>query len=119
MKWYLAKIVFKIISGEGTHMSQFDEQLRLINAANIEQALEKAYATGQSNEDMFLNEKNQLVQWKFLNVPELFEMGQFQDGMEIYSRIQEAEDGDSYQDFINAKALRISNLPRLSRANVI
>ena len=30
MKWYLAKIVYRIICGEGNHTPQFDEQLRLI-----------------------------------------------------------------------------------------
>ncbi|MEP7129294.1 MAG: DUF4288 domain-containing protein, partial [Chitinophagales bacterium] len=29
MNWYLAKIVFRIICGDGLHQPQFDEQLRL------------------------------------------------------------------------------------------
>ena len=32
MKWYLAKLVYRIICGEGNHKPQFDEQLRLIYA---------------------------------------------------------------------------------------
>ena len=32
MKWYLAKIIYRIICGEGIHTPQFDEQLRLIHA---------------------------------------------------------------------------------------
>jgi len=31
MNWYLAKMVFRIICGEGNHTAQFDEQLRLIS----------------------------------------------------------------------------------------
>ncbi len=29
MKWYLAKLVFRIICGEGNHTPQFDEQFVL------------------------------------------------------------------------------------------
>jgi hypothetical protein len=29
MQWYLAKLVFQIICGDGNHRPQFDEQLRL------------------------------------------------------------------------------------------
>ena len=32
MNWYLAKIVYRIICGQGNHTAQFDEQLRLIQA---------------------------------------------------------------------------------------
>ncbi|HEV3251858.1 MAG TPA: DUF4288 domain-containing protein, partial [Puia sp.] len=42
MNWYLAKIVFRIICGEGQHIPQFDEQLRLIEAGNEVEAFEKA-----------------------------------------------------------------------------
>jgi hypothetical protein len=32
MKWYLAKFVYQVISGNGNHSPQFDEQMRLIRA---------------------------------------------------------------------------------------
>ena len=38
MNWYLAKLVFRIICGEGNHAAQFDEQLRLVNAFTKEEA---------------------------------------------------------------------------------
>ena len=46
MNWYVAKIVFRIISGEGNHNAQFDEQLRLISAEDERQAFEKATVLG-------------------------------------------------------------------------
>ena len=49
MNWYMAKIVFRIICGEGHHTPQFDEQLRLIGATNEEEAFEKAKAIVISN----------------------------------------------------------------------
>ena len=47
MNWYLAKIVYRIICGNGDHAAQFDEQLRLIYATNKEDAFYKAQLTGK------------------------------------------------------------------------
>ena len=47
MNWYLSKIIFRIICGEGRHTPQFDEQLRLIAATDEQQAFEKAMAIGE------------------------------------------------------------------------
>ncbi|MEJ0081220.1 MAG: DUF4288 domain-containing protein [Puia sp.] len=41
MSWYLTKIVYRIICGQGNHTAQFDEQLRLIEADNSQEAFEK------------------------------------------------------------------------------
>jgi len=41
MNWYVAKLVFRVISGDGHHHAQFDEQLRLINADTELMALKK------------------------------------------------------------------------------
>ena len=55
MKWYLAKLVYRIICGEGAHTPQFDEQLRLIYAEDDLHAFQKARTTGHLEEDNFLN----------------------------------------------------------------
>ena len=67
MNWYLAKMVFRIVCGEGEHTPQFDEQLRLVAAATKEEAFHKAQEMGQQEEDTFFNRKEQLVQWEFGN----------------------------------------------------
>ena len=41
MNWYLAKIVYRILCGEGEHTAQFDEQLRLVSAAMKKKLLPK------------------------------------------------------------------------------
>ena len=35
MKWYLVKIVYQVVTGDGAHSPQFDEQLRLIRADEL------------------------------------------------------------------------------------
>lgn len=96
MKWYLAKLVYRIICGEGNHTPQFDEQLRLILAEDDLHAFQKARTTGHLEEDNFLNHLQKPVLWKFIDVSELHVLGEFSDGAEMYSRICEQEEADRY-----------------------
>lgn len=104
MKWYLAKIVFQIVCGDGDHMAQFDEQLRLIAASNEDEAFEKASTMGKNEEDSFYNLKQELVRWQFVNVSELYHLSELIDGAEMYSRINEVDDADAYITFVNRRA---------------
>ncbi|MBA3649090.1 MAG: DUF4288 domain-containing protein [Chitinophagales bacterium] len=104
MKWYLAKIIFQIICGEGKHRPQFDEQLRLIKADSQQQAYEKAKALGEQEQEIFYNKQKKPVQWKFIDAPEIYLMDQLVDGAEMYSRIQEPEQPENYKALIRKKA---------------
>ena len=107
MKWYLAKFVFRIICGEGLHTPQFDEQLRLIAAGSKEEAFQKAQQMGKQEEETFFNRKEQLVQWQFINVSELYRLSELIDGAELYSRIEEKENAEAYIYTVNQKAENI------------
>ncbi|MCC7525162.1 MAG: DUF4288 domain-containing protein, partial [Chitinophagaceae bacterium] len=99
MSWFLAKIVFRIICGEGNHTPQFDEQLRLIEAPDEAAAFQKALHLGRKGEDSFYNQSEKLVQWQFVDVSELYRIASLSDGVELYSRIEEKENGDLYTAF--------------------
>ncbi len=107
MNWYLAKIVFQINCGNGLHTGQFDEQLRLIAAENKEDAFQKAQSIGKQEEEIFINQKQQLVQWKFINVSALYKFTEMIDGAELFSRIEERDDTEEYIQIINKKAEHI------------
>lgn len=113
MNWFVSKIVFKIISGEGTHRPQFDEQLRLINARDEAEAFEKAVNIGRVEEQEFVNTKHDKVTWKFINVAELYRLPDLRDGVELHYTIHEVEDGDYLVSCINQKASQIEE--KLSR----
>ena len=104
MKWYLAKIVFRIICGQGDHTPQFDEQLRLVAGMSREDAFKRALEMGNKEQDTFYNRKEQLVQWQFINVSELYQLNELIDGAELYSRIEEKENADAYIYTVNQKA---------------
>jgi hypothetical protein len=107
MQWYIAKIVFRIICGDGSHKPQFDEQLRLIHAADEQKAFKKAEVMGLQEEDAFLNQHNELVQWQYINISELKQLSSLGDGIELYSRVKEADNAKRYIDVINKKAEQI------------
>jgi len=107
MNWYLTKMVFRIICGDGKHTAQFDEQLRLVTATSKEEAFHKAQLMGMKEEEMFFNNQLQLVQWQFISVSELYQLNELIDGAEVYSRIEERENADSYMHIIHKKAEQI------------
>jgi len=107
MNWYLAKIVFRIVCGNGDHTAQFDEQLRLLSATDKQEAFSKAQTAGKKGEDTFFNKNEQLVQWQFINVSELYQLSGLIDGAELYSRIEERDNADQYIEVVNQKAENI------------
>ena len=104
MNWYLAKIIFRIVCGEGHHTPQFDEQLRLIAAEDNEKAFYKAQAVGRQEATCFPNQQQAMVHWQFINVTELYRITEMIDGAELYSRIQEADNADVYLQLVNDRA---------------
>lgn len=107
MNWFVAKVVYQIICGPGTHAPQFDEQLRLVNAANIGDAWEKASELGEQGQYAFRNQKQELVKWQFVNVPEVYPLSELKDGMELYSRIEEPGNPDTYLAWLQMKSSQL------------
>ena len=93
MYWYLAKINFRIICGDGQHKPQFDEQLRLITATDCLEAFYKARLIGEREGNA---ENCEPVKWVFLDVSELHLLSELTDGAEIYSNVREEEEPDVY-----------------------
>ena len=106
MNWYISKIVFGI-HVENHQTQQFDEQLRLIQADSTEEAFLKARMIGLGEEDSFVNDKNAQIKWEFINVAELIPIKNLEDGVEVYSRIHEMEEGSSYVNFIHQRAISL------------
>ena len=105
MNWYLAKIIYRITCGDGEHVAQFDEQLRLVNATDHLDAFYKSREIGRSEEDTFLNDVNKPVKWKFIDVAEVYFLDKLIDGAEVYSRIYEDDDPEQYIRYIKARAV--------------
>ncbi len=107
MNWYIAKVIFKIANGSSAHKSQFDEHLRLIQAASFEEALLKARVLGITEEDHFINDGQHRVKWEFVNVAELMPLHELKDGLEVYSEIHEKEEAGAYIHYVHQKAVAL------------
>lgn len=107
MKWYLAKIVFRIICGSGEHRPQFDEQLRLIHADDNLQAFHKARLIGEREGNIDIGPE---VKWKFIDVSELHLLSELTDGAEIYSRVNEEDNPELYIRNTKQRASHLLNV---------
>ena len=76
----------------------------MITAYHEEDALQKATTIGRQEEEVFYNDRQQLVQWKFIDIAELHTLNHLMDGAELYSQIKETDDPEGYGSFIRHKA---------------
>ena len=106
MEWYVAKLVYQIVSNKKTAAPQIDEQYRLIRADEAGWALEKANTLGKLGECKLSSYKNSFVEWKFINVVDLYEVGEMKDGAELFSHINEPSNLEEYMSVNESKARR-------------
>lgn len=107
MNWFIAKLIYEIITEGTDHKPQFDEQYRLIRAHSHDAALNRASDLGKREEDIFLNQKHSLVRWSFVNVTELFMVDELRDGLELFSTISDVDDGKDYKETAHLRAAYI------------
>ena len=103
MKWYLAKLVYRIICANGDHRSQFDEQLRLVYAEDNLHAFHKARMIGETENGELI----QVVKWRFIDVSELHLLSELSDGAELYSKVMEEEEPERYTQNIQKRAAQL------------
>lgn len=107
MNTYLSKLVFNIQIDNNTLTQQFDEQIRMIQAHDLESAFLKAKALGKKEEETFLNEKKQKVSWTFIDVADIYPLQEYKDGEQLYSSTHEIPDGDAFIKYTREKAMLI------------
>lgn len=107
MNTYISKLVFNIIIDNSNTAQQFDEQIRVIQAHDLESAFLKAKALGKKEEEIFLNEKNQQVNWKFIDVTDIYPLQEYKDGEQLYSSTHEIPDGDAFIKYTREKSMLI------------
>lgn len=104
MKSYIVKLIYNIQIGNGSHNSQFDEQTVFLNANNFEDAFYQARAQGKRMEDKFSNHADEQVEWKFVDVLDVFELSRFKNGEPLYTTTHETTDSSTFIKFIQHKS---------------
>ena len=109
LHWFLAKIVFEIKIEGRNSAPQFEEQFRLIKADGLEWAIEKASILSKMEACSFLNDRNQKVEWKFVEIVELLPIDGIEDGMQLYTQTEEPENVNAYIEVIKKKAKQLTD----------
>jgi len=105
MNWYIVKLVFKI--SNISKASQFDEQLRLIEAACEEEASSKAMLIGEGEDTSFVSSDGSIVQWKFIALSYLFLIQNLENGIELCAQTLEVDDEENYLNALELKQNKI------------
>jgi len=120
MNWYVVKLVFQVLRGEGTHTPQFDEQVRLIQADEVNWAYEKGTVIGWLEQRCFLNNREEKVAWKFIDVVEIRQIPNPEDGVLLCSSTEEPEDAEDYIKLVKEKAQKSLHISQhVERADVV
>ena len=107
MKKYLVKLIFNVITADGAEASQFDEQFRIVESHELENAFYKARNIGKKEEESFVDAQNRLVTWKFIDVAEVYPLEHLGDGEQVYSSTHETKDAQSFISYIRRKSMEI------------
>lgn len=107
MNRYLVKLMFNINIDHGQHASQFDEQTRIVESFNADEAFHKARAIGKKEESIFMNQEQQQVKWQFIDVSDIYEIERIKDGEQVYSNTHEIPDHHAFINYIRQKAMVI------------
>jgi hypothetical protein len=101
MKWFVVRYIYQIITGDGNHASQFDEQLRLTVAGDSDEALSKAEKLAEGFHQPFRNCRGEMVTWNFICVADLYEIQSPADGAELASVLHEPDDVEEFLANVN------------------
>lgn len=107
MKRYLAKLIFAVNTKHSGHESEFDEQIRVVESVNLGGAFYKARNIGKREEETFVDAKNEVVSWKFIDVLDVYALEETRDGEQLYSTTHKLNDSDSYIHYIRQKSMEI------------
>ena len=110
MEWYVAKMVYQVVSNKKSQAPQIDEQYKLIMADEPAWAWGKANILGKLGECSLEGIKGGSVQWKFINVVDLFEIGELSDGVELFSDTNEPANIEEYMAVSELRAKRLMEM---------
>ncbi len=105
MNRFAVKIIFKITVFEGNHNPQFDQQIRLIEACNEKEAIDKATQLARRIEV----EQSTDIKWKFVGVTEINAIKELKDGSSLYSNTEEVSNENDYLLFIKERVQLIKD----------
>ena len=99
MEWFFIKLCFRVICGNGNHKPQFNEQVRLVSAGNMEEAVVKVKRIAAMEAQAVISP----VQWQLVAVTEVMLFSEAADGAEISSVFSETDEADEFMYLLKKK----------------
>jgi hypothetical protein len=99
---YIAQLIFKIEMPDQKY-SQFDCQVRMIEAENEEKAFFIAKGIGLTESSQFINSKGGLVRWEFVGITSIQEWNNSENGSMLFSNTIETEPNDEFSNYVEIK----------------
>jgi hypothetical protein len=106
MKKYLVKLIFNVSVNQGADNSEFDSQMRVIRAFSSEDAFYKAREAGRREEGTVQSPSGQ-VNWRFIDVCELYDLEELGDGDQVFSETRKYTDSQSYITYIRHRSMEL------------
>jgi hypothetical protein len=107
MKHFLVRLVFEVTVND---MHQhFDEQLRLFYGETSQEARGVAQATGENEEQQFVNMSGDVISWTFSGISEIIVLTGLGQGALLHSESNFSADPDSYSRYIAAKSFAVTD----------
>lgn len=103
--FYVVKIVFRVCR-KGESLAEFDEQLRLIEAADEIEAYQKAILFGKTEEGDVESSGGEKVFWKMIDVKEMQALHTLNNGSFLWSSGKTTSSAEEYVTFVKARAAR-------------
>jgi hypothetical protein len=107
MKKYLAKLIFNVSIENSHEQAEFDEQIRIVESRNLEEAFYKARNIGRKEEETFSNQQQYKINWQFIDVAELYAIESVKDGEQLYSNTHKTNDAENFIQYIKQKSMEI------------
>ena len=107
---FVVKLVFNIITLPSNNCTQFEEQLHIVEADDLEEAFLKARAIGIGQEETIKRDGVAATKWEFVDVADLKAIPSLIKSTEVYSKIHETSESREYIRHVHqrGKALRLS-----------
>jgi hypothetical protein len=101
MNKYLVRLCFQV-TGPDHHAGQFDEQYRVIFAADRHAALIKAGILGETEAGAIPSAGEAPCEWHFAGIADIFDLDAARDGAFLYSETVHKDPG-SYIQYLNLR----------------
>ncbi len=104
MKSYIAKLIFNVDINNSETAVEFEEQTRIIHANTLKEAWIKAKQIGEAEVCQWLNAKNELLRWLFIDVLEIIALDELQNGQQLYIQSRIENDNQDFKNYVHLKS---------------